>query len=520
MKHGKKLLLTVLIAFALILSACTASTAGEEKESDGNVKDGLLESESVVIGVAAEPTTLMGSTQPAAPTYSIIHNIYDNLIEYDGKGTFLPRLAIEWKSIDELTWEFKLREGVTFHNGAPFNAESVKYTVEYLMNPDNKSLYSGRWTDLIKEIKIIDEHTIQFITNKPKANFLHLVYTDINPLEPGYVEKVGIEEAASNPIGTGPYKFKEWKVGESISFVANEDFWEGEPETKELTVKFIPEFSSRLSALLSGDVELIRSVPTDSIDRVEQDQNTKIISTMSGKNAFIALNSSKEGPLQNVKVRQALNHAIDVDLLIKNVMNGHAQKLTSTLTPFNVSYLAVDEYEYDPEKAIKLLAEAGYKPEDLNLTFDTTNGYFPMDTQVVQAIAGELEKLGIKINVVQNETGVFLQKATSKGMGDMYFITSAASTEGESFYSFYFSTTGAYTYINDQKLLEENVEAFKIFDPVQRQKAMDGIQQRLRNEAVSIPLWTGEDIWGAADNISFEPKYSEVVDFYSIKRSK
>lgn len=512
-----KIVLTVLMLFALILAACTQGTAGEGKQSNESGNEGAGTAKSVVIGLAAEPTTLMGSTQPAAPTYSIIGNIYGTLMDYDGKGGFTPRLATEWKNIDETTWEFKLRQGVTFHNGAPFNAESVKYTVDYLMNPDNKSAFSARWVNTIKEVKIIDEYTIQMITNEPKANFLHVVCTDINPLEPGYVEEVGLEKAASNPIGTGAYKVKEWKRGESITFEAYNDFWEGEPEVKEITVKFIPEFSSRLSALLSGDADLIKSVPIDSIERVEGDANTKIISTITGKNAFIALNSSKEGPMQNVKVRQALNHAVDVDLLIENVMNGHAEKLTSTLTPYNVSFMNVDEYEYDPKKAIELLAEAGYKPEDLNLTFETTNGYFPMDTQIVQAISGELEKLGIKVSVVQNETGVFLQKATSKGMGDMYFITSAASTEGESFYSFYFSPTGSYTYINDQQLLEENQKAFKLFEQEERQKALNDIQQKLRDEAVSIPLWMGEDIWGAAANLTFEPRYSEALEFFSIK---
>ncbi len=517
MKINKKFLGIIMIILAMILSACTAETAGTNNSGDGN---GGEASTSIVIGLAAEPTTLLASTDPAAATSGIIRNIYSQLIDYDGAGNFIPKLATEWKNIDEYTWEFKLREGVTFHNGAPFNAESVKFTIDYMLNPDNKSVYGSRWMKDLKEFKVIDEYTIQFVTQQPNASFLHRVYTDIQPLEPGYVQEVGVEEAAKKPIGVGAYKFKEWKRGESVSFEANDDYWEGEPQIKDVTIKFIPEFSSRLSSLLSGDVDLIKSVPVDSIDRVEADSGSKIISGLTGKPAFIAFNTFKDSPLKDVKVRQALNYAIDVDSLITNVMNDRAEKLTGTLTPFNASFFEVEEYEYNPEKAKQLIEEAGYKMEDMELTLETSNGYFPMDSQIVQAIAGELEKLGMKINVVQNETGVYVQKASSQKMDDMYFYTAAASTEGESLYSFYYAPDGVYRFHNNPELLEKVAAIFPIFDPTERQKAMEEIQVKLRDEAVIIPLWIGEDLWGAKKDISFEPKFSEVLDVYSIKRGQ
>jgi peptide/nickel transport system substrate-binding protein len=507
----------VLIILAMILSACTSSAAGTNDSGNSSAEDS---STSIVIGLAAEPTTLMASTDPAASTSGIIRNIYSQLIDYDGKGNFIPKLATEWKNIDEYTWEFKLREGVTFHNGAPFNAESVKFTIDYMLNPDNKSVYGSRWMKELKEFKVVDEYTIQFVTQQPNASFLHRVFTDIQPLEPGYVQEVGIEEAAKKPIGVGAYKFKEWKRGESVTFEANDDYWEGEPQIKDVTIKFIPEFSSRLSSLLSGDVDLIKSVPVDSIERVEGDGELKIISGLTGKPAFIAFNTFKDSPLKDVKVRQALNYAIDVDSLIKNVMNDRAEKLTGTLTPFNASFVEVDEYEYNPEKAKQLIAEAGYKVEDLELTLETTNGYFPMDSQIVQAIAGELEKLGMKITVIQNETGVYVQKATSQKMDDMYFYTAAASTEGESMYSFYYSPTGVYRFHNNPELLGEIASTFPIFDPTERQQAMKDIQVKLMEEAVIIPLWIGEDLWGAKKDISFKPKFNEALDIYSIERGQ
>ncbi|WP_066304133.1 ABC transporter substrate-binding protein [Bacillus sp. FJAT-29814] len=515
-----KIWIPFIMICSLLLSACTAGTANVGKKETDSESSGKTDTSSIVIGLATEPTTLMGSTDPVASTSGIIQNIYSQLLDYDGKGDFIPKLATEWKNIDEFTWEFKLREGVKFHNGAPFNAESVKYTVDYMINPENKSVYGSRWMKVLKEVKIIDEHTIQFITNRPMANFLTVAFTDFHPLEPGYVEQVGKEEASKKPIGTGPYKVKEWKRGEYVTFEAFDDFWGGKPEIKNVTIKVIPEFSSRLSALLSGDVDLIKSVPVDSVERVKADSNSKIISALTGKNAFIALNTFHEGPIQDVRVRKALNHAIDVDSLLKNVMNGKGEKLTSTLTPFNISYTEVDGYDYNPEKAKKLIQEAGFKPEDIQLTLETTNGYFPMDSQIAQAIAGELGKIGIKVTVEQVETGVYIQRATSQKMKDMYFFNSAASVEGENFYSFYFSPAGVYRFHNNPELLEGIQKSFSIFNQEERQKEMATIQNRLRDEAVTIPLWMTEDIWGARKDIEFKPRFNETLEFFEIKRGQ
>ncbi|MEH7247802.1 ABC transporter substrate-binding protein [Neobacillus niacini] len=520
MKNTKIMWVILLFVFTLIISGCTSESAGTtSKENNSNSKEEKV-STSLVVALAQEPTTLLGSTTPVSSTSEIIRNITSRLIGYDGKGNFVPMLATEWKNIDEHTWEFKLREGVKFTNGAPFNAESVKYTMDFMLNPDNKSLYGSRWMKELKEFRVIDEYTFQLITVKPNPSLLHRVVTDFMPIEPGYVEQVGIEEAGKKPIGVGAYKLVEWKSGEYIKLEANEDYWEGAPEIKDVTITFIPEFSSRLSALLSGEVDLIKSVPVDSMERVEADENSKIISALTGKPTFVGLSTFKDSPLRDVKVRQALNYAIDVDSLIKNVMNGKAQKLTGTLTPFNASYIKMEGYKYNPEKAKELLKEAGYEPGEITLKFETTNGYFPMDSQVTQAIAGELEKIGIKVEVVQHETGIFVQKVTSQNMENMFYYHTAASTEAESFYSFFMSPTGTYRFHNNPELLEEVAATFPIFNQQERQEAMAGIQRKLSDEAVIIPLWVGEDIWGARKDISFEPTFNEMLEIHNIKRGQ
>ncbi|PID20955.1 hypothetical protein CSV61_12065 [Sporosarcina sp. P3] len=514
MSNSRKFTLLLLFAISTLLVACTAGTADESSIDTGETVDNTK----ISIAVAAEPTTLMGSMSPDYSVFSINKNIYDRLVDYDGKGNFTPKLATEWKSINENTWEFKLREDVKFHNGAPFNAESVKYTIDYMLDPANKSIYGSRWKSELEELKVIDDYTVQFVTKDPMAGFLSRAVTDFQFIEPSYVEEVGVEEAANKPIGTGPYKLKEWKKSEYLVFESNEEYWDGAPEIKEATVRFIPEFSSRLSALLSNDVDLIKGVPVDSIDRVESDSNAKIISGLTGRPSQILLNTFKKGPLEDVRVRQALNYAIDTDMLLENVMNGKGQKLLGTMTPINLNYTEVPGYGYDPEKALDLIAEAGYKPEDIKLTFNTTNGVYPMDSQVTQAIAGELEKLGMDISVEQVESGVFMERLGSQKMDEMAFMTFAASTEAESYLSFLFTPTATYRWHNDPALLEEIKTSFSEFDPEKRQQNFEDIQNRLYEEAVTIPLWTPDDIWGARNDIEFEPRFDEVIEIVDIKR--
>ncbi|PIC63885.1 hypothetical protein CSV79_09415 [Sporosarcina sp. P13] len=521
MKNTRKFTLVLFIAISMLLVACTANTADESpKDSDANSNSNSEKKTDIVIAVTAEPTTLMGSMTPDFSVYSINKNIYDRLIDYDGKGNFTPKLATEWKSVDELTWEFKLREDVKFHNGAPFNAESIKYTIDYMLDPANKSVYGSRWKTNLEELKVIDDYTVQFITKTPMAGFLSRAVTDFQFIEPGYVEEVGVEEASNKPIGTGPYKLKEWKKSEYLVFEANEDYWNGAPEIKEAKVRFIPEFSSRLSALLSGDVDLIASVPVDSMERIESDSDSKIISGLTGRPSQILLNTFKEGPLQDVKVRQALNYAIDVDMLLENVMNGQGKKQLGTLTPINLNYTEVEGYGYDPEKALELIAEAGYKPEDIKLTFNTTNGFSPMDSQVTQAIAGELEKLGLDITIQQVEAGVFMERLGSQKIDDMAFMTFAASTDAESYLSFLFAPTGTYRWHNDPELSKEIGATFNELDPEKRQKNFSEIQHRLHDEAVSIPLWTTNDIWGGRKDIEFKPRFDEILEINDIKRGE
>lgn len=519
MKKKNIVLNYLLILMAVfMLAACTDGTSGNSSENVDKSNGASNESsEDIIVGVPAEPATLMGSKEPAASTSMIIRNVYGQLIDYDGNGNFIPMLATEWKAIDELTWEFKLRQGVKFHNGADFNAKSVEYTMNFMLDPENQSAYGSRWKNELAEFKVIDDYTFQIKTKKPNAGLLHRVYTDFQPLEPGYVEEVGIEEASQKPIGTGAYKVVEWKRGESITFEANEEYWEGSPSIKKVTVKFVPEFSSRLSALLNGEIDLIKGVPVDSVNLVESEKDTKVISALTGKPSFVLFNTFKDGPLRDIRVRQAINYGLDVDKLIENVMNGRAERLYGSLTPFNASYKKLDGYKYDPEKAKQLLKEAGYE-NGLDLVFDTTNGYFPMDSQIVQAIAGELKQIGINITIQQHESGVYIKKATSQNMDDMYFYTAAASTEGESLYSFFYTNSGIYRFSNNTELLDYIESKFVIFDPTERQKAMDEIQQRISDEALILPLWIAEDIWGAKKDIDFKPKFNETLNFYTIKR--
>ncbi|TGU83150.1 ABC transporter substrate-binding protein, partial [Mesorhizobium sp. M00.F.Ca.ET.186.01.1.1] len=166
----------------------------------------------------------------------------------------------EWKNIDPLTWEFKLRQGVKFTNGEPFNAEAVKFNIDYILDEKNNSFYRSRWKD-VKEVKVIDDQTVQVITAQPFPTLLLRIADDLLIMAPKHTKEVGLEKAATDPVGTGAYKFDKWTRDDSLKLVANEEYWQGAPSIKRVTFRIIPEFSARLSAFLGGEIHLFKNVP-------------------------------------------------------------------------------------------------------------------------------------------------------------------------------------------------------------------------------------------------------------------
>ncbi|GGA20261.1 ABC transporter substrate-binding protein [Psychrobacillus lasiicapitis] len=511
----KNSLVLLVLSLLLILSGCTEGTAGTSN-SDGDGDSSTSTKDSLVIAFEADAGTLIANSDVNYVTDTQIRNIYDPLIDRDGQsGEFVPVLAEEWKNVDELTWHLTLKEGVKFHNGADFDANSVKYSIDYILDDANQSFYKSRWVD-VEEVKVVSPFEVEIKTSKPFPSLIQRITEDLLIMEPGYVEEVGTDEAAKKPIGTGAYKFVEWSRDNYLKLEANEDYWKGTPEIKKLEFRYIPEFSSRLSAFLSNEVDMFKNIPVDSVEKIESDDDSKVEKVPSARINYLALNTFYDGPLKDEKVRQALNHAVDVDELIEAVLNGNGTKMTGPLAVINTGYIETEGYEFDPEKAKSLLKEAGYEPESLTLTLDTPNGRYPMDTQVAQAIAAQLQRIGVKVNVQVNEWGAHLEKIRNREMKDMFILGWGPAFDPQSTIENLFTEVAPYSGFYDEDIEAKIYETNALFDEEKRFNGYAELQNALVEKAAWVPLWQQADLYAVRKDLNFKPRVDEKIQAFEM----
>jgi peptide/nickel transport system substrate-binding protein len=503
-----RIALGVLLAVALL----AAGAPGARAQDRARAKE-------VVVGLAAEPRTMLAVTIVDWTTSAQLEHIYDRLLDRDAK-TLKPKpmLATGWKVINDTTWEFMLRPGVKFHNGEPFNAQSVKATLEYLQDPANKSHYAAYWK-AVKDVQVVNDSTVRIVTDKPWPSLIDRVsLTDFLVLPAKALKEQGPAALAQKPIGTGPFRFVEWKRDERLVLERNPDYWAGPAELSRVTFRFIPEFSARLAALLSGEIDIMKDVPPHAVDAVERSGRAKIRSAVSSRINYLALVNLKPGPLQDLRVRRAMNHAVDVDELIAQVLKGRATRICGPLSPANVDYAPVECHRYDPPRAQALFKEAGVDPAKLQLTLDTPSGRYPLDKDVSLAIAAQLQRLGIKVNVVVNEWGTHLDKIKNRNTGDLFFLGWGPSLFGQGVVEPLFQANQTYSSYGNNKVIDDKIaRAITIVDPKGRTAAYAELHQLIRDEAPWVPLWQQHDLYGVATTVEWTPRADEKVWMYDAK---
>ena len=458
----------------------------------------------VVIGLGAEPRTMLAVTIVDWTTNTQLEHVYDRLLDRDAR-TLKPKpmLATAWRIVNDTTWEFTLRQGVRFHNGEPFNAESVKATMEYLQNPANKSHYAAYWK-LVKEVQIVNDSTVRFVTEKPWPSLIDRVsLTDFLVLPAKALRELGPARLAEKPVGTGPFRFVEWKRDERLVLEKNPDYWQGPADVSRVTFRFIPEFSARLASLLSGEIDIMKDVPPHVVEAVERSGHAKIRAAVSSRINYLALVNLKPGPMQDLRVRRALNHAVNVDELIAQVLKWRATKICGPLSPANVDYAPVECYKHDPARAVALLKEAGYDAAKLQLTLDTPSGRYPLDKDVSLAIAAQLQRIGINVNVVVN---------------DLFFLGWGPSLFGQAVIEPLFQANQTYSSYGNHAAFDAKIaQAITLVEPKARAAAYAELQRLAHDEAAWVPLWQQHDLYGVASHIEWSPRADEKVWMYEAK---
>ena len=500
------------LAASLALALLAAAPAGAQDRA---------KSKEIVIGLGAEPRTMLAVTIVDWTTNTQLEHIYDRLLDRDPR-TFKPKpmLAESWRIVNDTTWEFKLRRGVKFHNGEPFTAQSVKATIDYALDPASKSHFaSAAYWGLVKEVQVVDDYTVRFVTKQPWPNLVDSASLTNSLIMPAKaLRELGPQKLAQQPIGTGPFKFVEWKRDERLVLERNPDYWQGPADVARVTFRFIPEFSARMAALLSGEIDIMKDVPPHVVEAVERSGRAKLRATVSSRINYLALVNLKPGPMQDVRVRRALNHAVNVEELITQVLKGRATRMRGPLAPANVDYAPAECYKHDPQRAVALLKEAGVDPAKLQLTLDTPSGRYPLDKDVSLAIAAQLGRLGLKVNVVVNEWGTHLDKIKNRTTGDMFFLGWGPALHGQGTVQPLFLADQTYSSYGNNPVLNEKIRrASTLLDPKARAEAYAELQRLIRDEAPWVFLWQQHDLYGVASHIEWTPRADEKVWMYEAK---
>jgi peptide/nickel transport system substrate-binding protein len=386
------------------------------------------------IGLSADVSSLDPHYLNIAPNVAFSSHLFDALVHVDPNGQLIPGLATEWRPVDPTTWEFKLRQGVKFHDGSDLTAEDVIFSLD---RPAALTGSPGPFTSYTKQIidkQAVDRHTIRIKTAAPYGP-LPLDLSTIFIISKKAAQNAATEDFNSGKalVGTGPFKFASFKRGDSIEVVRNNAYWGDKPAWDKVTLRIITSDASRLAALLAGDLDAIENVPTADLARVKSNANLALEQKVSWRTIFWHLDqrsrnspfvSDKSGkslpinPLRDVRVRQAISMAVNRPAIVSRTMEKLAMPASNLVSPGIFGYndaLKVDAY--DPAGAKKLLAQAGY-PDGFAMTVHGPNNRYINDEQVVQTVAQLLNRIGIQTKVETMPLSVYFSKARA---GDFSF---------------------------------------------------------------------------------------------------
>ncbi len=398
------------------------------------------------IGLQAAITSMDPHFHNLSPNNSMMLHVFDPLIKRDDNQKLVPGLATSWKALNDLTWEFKLRKNVRFHDGSPFTAEDVAFTLKRAPDVPNSPSSFATFTKPIIEVKIVDPHTIVFKTATPHV-LLPSDLASVLIISKLHGEKATTEDYNSGKaaIGTGPYKLVEYVPNQRVVVKANYGYWGGEEPWDRVTFKILTSPSGRVAALLSKGVEFIETVPTADIAKLSQDKNYSLVDKVSNRVIYVHLNQSTEksppfvtgkdgkpldkNPFRDARVRKALSMAVNRDAIVDRVMEKKAVAAAQLLPEFFYgTSKKLKPAKFDPEGAKKLLAEAGY-PNGFAMTLHGPNNRYINDANVVQALAQFYSRIGIDTKVETFPANVYFTRATKLEFG--YMVLGWGTESGE-----------------------------------------------------------------------------------------
>ncbi|NOU96888.1 ABC transporter substrate-binding protein [Paenibacillus sp. LMG 31456] len=448
--------------------------------------------------------------------------MYNSLLTRDTKGEIVSDLAESYKNINELTWEFTLKKGVTFHNGDELTAEDVKFTLERAVK--DKTLNEGTAFKSIKEVKVLEPLKLHIITQKPDPLFLNVVARTSAVIYPKkYIEEKGIDYFNEHPIGSGPFKFVDWKRGSHVSFEPYDKYFAGPvKDWSKLVFRILPEGSTRVGELLTGGVNIIPNVTSNDWSRIKGNGSTELASAISNRVAIIVPKAAPSTPTANPKVREAIELAIDKKLIIDKLLGGEATPTRTRVTPGNygANEKLFNTALFDVNRAKELLKEAGFE-KGMELTMQSSNGRYAKDKEVAELVVGMLANVGIKVKLELMEWNSYLELRNANKVGDLHMVWFANSFyDAHIMIGEHLSGSRSMTNLgfNHPELKDLLSKAENNMNQEERKQQYQRAQEIEAQERMRIYLYLEHNTYGVSKTVNFKPRLDEMIKAYEITK--
>ncbi len=500
------LLCLTLLGALLALSGC-----------GGNKTSG--KSDKLIIAVLSDAVKLDPQMINDVPSTNVLVNkIYETLVYKDKKGDIIPMLATEWKQVDPVTWEFTLRKGVKFHDGTDFNAQAVKASFDRLLDPKEPKIRRNL-VSMVKEVKVVGDDKVQLITEYPFAALLqHLAHGGTSIISPKAIAADKEKPLIQNPVGTGPFKMEKWTKGQELVLSRFDGYWGTKPALTTIVYKVVPEEATRIGMVKTGEAQVAETISPSEVERLSKDPDTQVIRTPGYGIDYVGFNLKKP-VFQDIRVREAIAAAVDLDAIISGVYSNIGLRETAPMSSGVFGYNPnLKPYVHNVAKAKELLAAAGY-PDGFKITLYTNDN--KVRIKLAEVVQSQLKDAGITAEIKVLEWGTYLT-ALKNGEHDLYILGWSNQT-GDSDYALTPMMTQSGIDSNENYSFYATPEATSLLnaarremDPEKRKQFYWQAQELGRNDVVRIVTRVSEYVAISRKNVKdfyYNPSnVSEVKD--------
>ena len=522
-RNALALCLAVLMMATMLAGCSGGASSSTPASASASAASGTSSNDSTTLTLAINADIL--TTDPQAlnngTTTSVLYNVFSNLVKYDDAGEIVMDLAESYELLeDQVTWEFKIREDAVFHDGTPVTAEDVAWSLTRVMTDESSSDYMN--FSPLAEAVAVDDYNVHVVSDDPYPIMLQLLCKGGAAVLPkAYFEENGEEAWLANPIGSGPYQLTEYVKDDHVTLVPFADYYgEQNPDWEEVIFRVVPESSTRVGELIAGNVDAVNMVIPTEWERVNGNEGTAVVNGPSTRVYQLALKTDK-GPTADLRVRQAIDLAIDDQTIVDTILQGAGTPML-TRVPSGVNGCNEDlvgKYNYDPERAKELLAEAGY-PDGFSMKIEAPTGRYTMDAEISQAIVAMLSQVGITVDLQLLESSaysnVFSAHSAEDGFMTCFGLGFFDASYGMIGY-FGVNTSGESNW-NNQEYIDMYYEAEFNMNEEERTQLFQEMQQMVADEVPYAIICQIDNSYGVKDSITMTPRLDDVWNLSTIRK--